>query len=295
MQYLTFGCFDKSLSDDQVRDFVLSGYYSFQDYAAAYWISHVETCGQEIANRGSGNFGLLVDYTRQLLDRHWAGAKVGLKTPSAIQKRLQAFKEFDIFEQLVLVAQPKDNDASNESANHGGIVLSIQIQRTRSALEQLLPMELTDRETLRSFYGLNWFKCDRTRCQFFHKGFISIQERESHDKEHRRIFLCTYAGCHLADLGLPSKQKLREHLTKFHLDSSPVTSYMEPQHIVQDVTIQFPEEPSVGRESPPSEFEHLQYLPASRIRSDDPDSNPSAPTSPWIDSFDFDSFLSPAD
>lgn len=131
----------------------------------------------------------------------------------------------------------------------------------------------------------------------FHKGFISIQERELHDKKHRRIFLCTYAGCHLADLGLPSKQKLHEHLTKFHLDSSPVTSYMEPQHIVQDVTIQFPEEPSVGRESPPSEFEHLQYLPGSRIKSDDLDSNTRAPTPRyWLDdSFDLGPFLSGAD
>ena len=42
--YLKFGCFDADLTDSEIRHFLRQGYYSFEDYAIAHWLDHVDSC-----------------------------------------------------------------------------------------------------------------------------------------------------------------------------------------------------------------------------------------------------------
>lgn len=219
VQYLTFDCFDIGLSDDQIRRFMFNGDYSFQDYAAVYWIQHVEDSGQQIANYESDDFGKLIGHLRKLLDKHWGDLEMDPAAPPAIRKRFRAFRKFDMFEWLLVLAQSKDHGASRCSTDGiRGRGLSIQIQKARSALEKLASLEPTDphRRHLRSVYGPNWFRCEVLHCQFFYKGFLSAQAKEKHERTHKRPFRCTHDGCHIADIGCPSERELQEHLIKFH-------------------------------------------------------------------------------
>jgi hypothetical protein len=41
LRYLTFECFDSELSELKTSEFLMGGYYAFQDYAALHWVDHL--------------------------------------------------------------------------------------------------------------------------------------------------------------------------------------------------------------------------------------------------------------
>jgi hypothetical protein len=71
-------------------------------------------------------------------------------------------------------------------------------------------------EKLRSLYGRGLFKCDRYRCQYYHIGFETCSDRDTHLKIHNRPFKCSVPNCSFADIGFISTDDLTRHTSKTH-------------------------------------------------------------------------------
>ena len=71
-------------------------------------------------------------------------------------------------------------------------------------------------EKLRSLYGRGLFKCDRYRCQYYHIGFETSSDRDTHLKIHNRPFKCSVLNCEFADIGFMSNDDLKRHTSKTH-------------------------------------------------------------------------------
>jgi hypothetical protein len=71
-------------------------------------------------------------------------------------------------------------------------------------------------EKLRSLYGRRLFKCDRYRCQYYHIGFETSSDRDTHLKIHNRPFKCSVLNCEFADIGFLSNDHLMRHMSKTH-------------------------------------------------------------------------------
>jgi hypothetical protein len=71
-------------------------------------------------------------------------------------------------------------------------------------------------EKLRSLYGRRLFKCDRYRCQYYHIGFETGSDRDTHLKIHNRPFKCSVLNCEFADIGFLSNDHLMRHMSKTH-------------------------------------------------------------------------------
>jgi hypothetical protein len=71
-------------------------------------------------------------------------------------------------------------------------------------------------EKLRSLYGRGLFKCDRYRCQYYHIGFETSSDRDTHLKIHNRPFKCSVPNCEFADIGFLSNDHLMRHMSKTH-------------------------------------------------------------------------------
>jgi hypothetical protein len=71
-------------------------------------------------------------------------------------------------------------------------------------------------EKLLSLYGHGLFKCDRFRCEYYHVGFDTRSERDSHLRIHNRPFKCPEPHCEFADIGFISEKDLSRHRSKIH-------------------------------------------------------------------------------
>jgi hypothetical protein len=71
-------------------------------------------------------------------------------------------------------------------------------------------------EKLRSLYGRGLFNCDRYRCQYFHIGFETRLDRDSHLRIHDRPFKCSVPNCEFAGIGFISNDDLMRHMSKIH-------------------------------------------------------------------------------
>lgn len=71
-------------------------------------------------------------------------------------------------------------------------------------------------EKLRSLYGRGLFKCDKYRCQYYHIGFETRLDRDTHLRTHDRPFKCSVPNCEFADIGFVSNDDLTRHTTKIH-------------------------------------------------------------------------------
>lgn len=71
------------------------------------------------------------------------------------------------------------------------------------------------------FYGQQLYKCPRIYCIYFHEGFVTMAERDSHVKRHDRSHLCKVIGCLYATLGYPKADDLAKHEKAAHPETIP--------------------------------------------------------------------------
>ena len=67
-------------------------------------------------------------------------------------------------------------------------------------------------EPMNSYYGINWFRCSKFSCDYFHEGFPDRKRREQHMNRHDRPFRFTFAGCSGSIFGSDFAKGLDKHI-----------------------------------------------------------------------------------
>jgi hypothetical protein len=71
LHYLSFPCFDINLTDEEVSTFLNQGYYSFQDFAIAYWADYLCSCTKLETSSSPEEFNSLSSILKKLMRRYF--------------------------------------------------------------------------------------------------------------------------------------------------------------------------------------------------------------------------------
>jgi WD40 repeat protein len=221
LHYLSFPCFDPKLADEAISVLLFRGYYSFQDFATAYWSDYLCSCTSskslspaQVERLASALDKLINRYfiherqTGELLDENSMFRDLNR---SRIIRQLQALRPTSNSSTVV----PKSSAKYEITSLHG------QLQRRRLIFESSInKLSSNDphRFNLTIYYGdaEGWFKCPKEQCFAFYEGFTSAESRDQHHKKHLRPHLCSYSGCIYATLGFTNFNELKRHQSNAH-------------------------------------------------------------------------------
>lgn len=215
LRYLSLNCFDADLADEDIRAFILKGYYGFEDYAMVHWIDHLVTGASEESADDALTLRAIAEGANVFLSKHPVDLSSDIAVPDPIVARFRGLEGSELHRRLALLQYLADQKKSSE--NH--IDLETQLQRRRSILEQLVTnadMESRLSERLSLFYGPRWYKCTKLWCHSFYEGFSSTERRNEHIDQHERPFRCSAVGCPAEKIGFAHRKQLKKHVASSH-------------------------------------------------------------------------------
>ena len=205
LRYLNFRCFDADMTDLEIREFHRQGYYSFEDYAVAHWLDHVDSSTSEPLLLDANGLERLAQRIKSFFMKHGSDAPPDLS--ESTEQRFQSIRQWDFTKRLDVLAQLGRQRKSNESY----LDLEIQLRRRRLIYEDMV----TNADPL-LLNGFGWFKCPKNWCEFFSDGFQDKERRDKHVNQHARPFRCSLEECLHAELGFETEKDLKRHEKRSH-------------------------------------------------------------------------------
>lgn len=221
LKYLTFECLDLEVTYDQRVTFLKEGSYAFLDYAILHWNHHLDAIShllQPVDLSHSSDLGIAIN---EFFDINEPGIVKPDKAHLDLVARCSSIKEADSFEPFLLLLSYAREVRQGEEQLEALGTLGVTTAKVRAILQELGATQTVDpsmKETLRQFYGENWFKCSRHACYYFHEGFASERELLQHTNRHEKPFCCTELGCTRQYIGWSTKEELKKHMSKYHPD-----------------------------------------------------------------------------
>lgn len=213
LHYLNFGCFDADLAALDIIEFLRQGYYSFEDYAIAHWLDHVDSSTSQPLPLEANSFEPLSQKLRLFLTKH------GLEPPPNLsvstEPRFQSIRHLSFTIQLDGLAHLARQRKSNEKY----MDLETHLQRRRLIYEDVITNGSSQNEAFRYQLLLSasrWFKCPKKHCDYFFDGFANKKDRDEHINQHERPFRCSFEECPYAKLGYGTETELKRHEKKSH-------------------------------------------------------------------------------
>lgn len=223
LHYLSFECFQEK-NEYMLPGFVNEGYFAFQDYAIAHWQDHllalvqipVDTIqeGPIVGSETSGAFLLFADrYDADL---------------SAVPSDQNSFPDcnyfqlFDCYQTMISLWRHASYVKGLFDDRRDVVSLSslgTSLKSNRALLEgfsKSTSISSSDPNSLRMFYGENWFKCSKLSCYYFHEGFAAQSARQAHYDRHDRPFRCEEEDCPSATIGFGSLKEVDKHRRNMH-------------------------------------------------------------------------------
>jgi hypothetical protein len=197
--YLASSPFQKSVDNDKIIEFALSGYYGLQDYAVSSLQDHISRCLEQRAQLPSQTTQDLLNVLR------------------AISKRLDLdFRADTSFEDF---ANMKNSLESNglEHLTQRLEQLSSAVRRTTETIQPTV-LDVRTRGIFLSLNGPPQYKCPKPRCLLFSHGFENKKARDLHAAQHYSQFTCSADGCPRQNLGFTSHLDLERHAKQEHLN-----------------------------------------------------------------------------
>lgn len=202
---------------------VLEGYYGFMDYAAAYWVRHVEEAASG-ADEGDAMIKDLAESLTALLDMHFTAPTKQLSISQGNKERLQVFESlarFHDLEQAVVWARKELTFFGEARESERALDIGLVVSKVRSEFERAIDGARNgpakDADDLEAMYGPKPFKCSRFSCRYFYDGFTTAQQRDQHHDKHLLPFRCTVVGCPRSSLGMASDRELEKHVRDTHM------------------------------------------------------------------------------
>jgi hypothetical protein len=229
LQYLTFPCFKADAKDDvrELRRYMLSGHFAFQDYAIATWFHHVNA----FVHKGERFLGEVVDISKHLTpfwealecfisfydEEDWNSGIV-----QSCYENCRLFEPYELHEALLLLKshiytfQQKGFDARHKISIPS---LEAALDRNRSLLEEPpKDLDTKEKEAYSKFYDeKRLYKCTKITCRYFSQGFTDKKARKRHVNIHDRPYQCEVMDC-LGQEGFANEKDLRNHKRSFHPD-----------------------------------------------------------------------------
>ena len=208
LHYLNFGCFDVDLTESEIRDFLRQGYYSFEDYAIAHWLDHVESCTSQPLPLEAISLEGLAQKLESFFIIH------GLDSPPDLSVftdlRFHRIRHLDFTKRLEGLAHL----ARQRESTQKYLDLEAQLRRRRALYEDIVINAKPHDEALRRNLLLKasgWFKCPHKHCDFFFDGFSDSKDRDEHISQHERPFRCSFQECLHAKLGYATEKDMKRH------------------------------------------------------------------------------------
>jgi hypothetical protein len=242
---------------------VTNGNYGFIDYAALYWVRHIEAglSGAEVHDAYLSTFAESMEI---FLQKHWYNPSHPLTVSQRNRDRLAWFDKYPYFENILqAVVSARKQIAFFGKMKEGEIALDISdmVARIRNVLENTYngagkPLK----DELDKKYGLNIFKCPRLSCQFFTTGFSTLADRDHHSNNHDRPFRCTEKACTGYIFGFSTAYDLEKHTRETHSRISQDEQFPTEADIQQSMQPESttPEPPAASADlaGPEPESEH---------------------------------------
>ncbi|KAH6702884.1 hypothetical protein BKA61DRAFT_619706 [Leptodontidium sp. MPI-SDFR-AT-0119] len=221
LQYLLFDCFDLNLSDDAIQEYVMGGFYAFQDYAIIHWIDHLEASIPLLQNDVVDNENGLGPAINDFWEAYGSAETSQADIPADLTTKCQHLEKAGYFHSLLLLVSSTRNIRAKEETITALGDLGEVVGKARLRLEKINSLgtiDLAIRTKLHQYYGDNWHKCPRHSCFNFHEGFSTPTSRDSHVSRHDKPFMCTETGCTRKHLGFSTEKELKKHMAIMHPD-----------------------------------------------------------------------------
>lgn len=227
IRYLTFECFDATISEDGVRKFLLEGYYAFIDYASLHWNHHLETAIRFVNSDDlshSADLGIAIN---DFFEMYNPGPTESSDVQKEYVQNCKAIEKADYYEPLILLLYHAKTSRLDEEKLGALGTLGVIIARVRAMLEELYVLttgqgvqapDPSAKQNPKDFYGDNWYKCSRHACYYFHEGFTNEQGLLQHTNCHEKPFCCTEIGCTRMYIGWSTQKELKKHMSQYHPD-----------------------------------------------------------------------------
>ncbi|KAI1849790.1 hypothetical protein JX266_004739 [Neoarthrinium moseri] len=245
MQYLTFPCFERSITRPTRKNFAKEGFYAFQDYAVSKWFYHIAQVVRMSRDVFSVDKGKAERFTKILDDfihrfhesieddevsqEDTSGSSLSIRTnPKEIEEHAKAeCKDVEeaTFHPILLhlwIHISRHQKKNIEERNKPSLEeMEEMLSENRNVIEELVANATGDEASdLTEYYGKNVFKCPRTHCDYFYEGFEDVNKRDHHINRHDRPFECTVPGCQIGGAGFISNKDLDRHKKNYHMGVS---------------------------------------------------------------------------
>lgn len=199
LAYLNFPDFCTSVTPQSTRSALLSGRYSFYEYAVACWIPHLMSW-LSTENPDNNSIAELQETIEQFLDQHVSKSCPKSPISKTMHDKLRLLHGLDNYDSLAqtvvwsrkqLLIEKCDSEEAN-LLNFPDITSHMRCTLENMSMEALTP---ESKAALELYYGKKWFKCPRIYCRHFYDGFQSRENRDQHVRRHERAYTCTFDGC----------------------------------------------------------------------------------------------------
>jgi len=184
MYLSTPGC-STDANPEKIPGHLLSGHYSFLDYAVACWSIHLQRSASLLREDGK-NKELLGESLGVFLDLQWADDATANPLSIQMEERLKSFQTYSFYVQLAqaLVAARKQLGPYGKGPSEGE---PLNLNRVVAAVRGFQEATVQNSQ-LREFYGEKWFRCPRLNCVAFYDGYHTASQRDQHISKHERPY-----------------------------------------------------------------------------------------------------------
>ncbi|KAI0450908.1 hypothetical protein F5B21DRAFT_489170 [Xylaria acuta] len=242
LRYLSSSCFQSDLSEDQRERYTLQGYYSFQDYALAKWVYHIDAVikAGSIPRDCLSNFSQALAEFAQVYHSQLSIPADAEERTSRARGECSAFVDYAFYETLVTIWTHFSHQQAANSKERNKVSLpslKTSLEQSRAMLESL-----SSRQGLEELYGECLFKCDRLTCAYFYEGFESKEARDNHLRRHDRPYPCPVQGCSVVSFGFSTNKDREKHIRMYHPDEASGSTFARlPRELVEDARFSCPD------------------------------------------------------
>ncbi|KAF5633624.1 early growth response 1-B [Fusarium sp. NRRL 52700] len=228
-RYLALPCFDRGANyrEHQRSEHAKLGWFSFQDYACAHWLHHIDTlireCSEVFTTDSYQN--VAADFASGL--QHFVNTHrpdlTTVKHSGLVEDHIEKFINLELYEDLLLLWNHIYTHQQGDYATRNTVgIKKIEdgLKDNRKQLEILfVNQKVGDEDTVEDYYGSKPYKCNHTLCRFFHVGYNNARDRDNHGKRHERPFQCP-VSCNAAPLGFVNNRDRDRHVNIYHPEQS---------------------------------------------------------------------------
>ncbi|KAL7942558.1 hypothetical protein V8C42DRAFT_331337 [Trichoderma barbatum] len=228
LRYLCLISSSRHYRENERREKVKLGWFSFQDYACSQWHSHISTVISKCSdlfhhtNHGQSYRDMFGSALQEFMSQNGDGLTKDLHRDfrNQMPTELARFSDLTFYQNLCTLWNHIYSHQKNtfDIRNTVGIpgIENAMLENRKTLENNFTAASVTCvKDTIADYYGPNLFKCRRLLCNFFYVGYDKKEDREAHNNRHDRPYQCSLR-CNAAPIGFSKKKDLERHMRSYH-------------------------------------------------------------------------------